>query len=498
MVSALKSQPDKLSRFGKFTLAPGEEFLGTLLLDGQDSRLYLRDNNNKRIPPSLSEDTKITGVLDDQTTVSIIGRWNSIEPSRTWGPGGFVYFYELSPEYVVIGSEELAGKEEKVTSIQFVPEDWEALFGWSRPFGSVLDNKAITKKLMKLDYPDREPDLGKHQLIFYWTGKHEVFSCPTPLGSVSAFHKFQASSVSAKGFRLDSKVHVAIKFDQPISFEAATGAMRKILMFFDYLVGRVQNRSELEISLNEKELGWYKVHSCIRPRHDRSPDHLSSDRFRSFINLTQDPDGFGKILSSWLSRESECLEARWNLLNGWRNPHYYSSDRIVRSANLFDLIPKESYPEPQVLPPDVETALSNVRTEIKKLSKCIDNKRLMSAVWRVGKHGLREKISHRADMVAKEFGDELPEIKLVCKEAVDTRNRYVHGSSSRITVEEHTEVLIFLVDTLEFVFVISDLINAGWRESDWDRVTVVNTHPFQAYLRLYRENLEKLKTVLGK
>ena len=202
-------------------------------------------------------------------------------------------------------------------------------------------------------------------------------------------------------------------------------------------------------------------------------------------------------MSSWLSHESGWSEVRWNLLNGWRNPHSYDSDRIVRSANLFDWIPSDSFPENTKVSDGEKTILSNAKSEIGKLPEGIDKQRIMTSLGMVGKCALKQRILHRADMVAGEFGDEIPEISLACKQAGDCRNRYVHGNPSQINGEEHPELFIFLVNTLEFVFVVSDLIEAGWRVSDWNRSYGSRSHPIGLYLSSYRDDLEKLKTVLG-
>ena len=491
----MKSEPDKLTRVGTFTVTPGGKFLGTLQLDGQNSRLYLRDD--KPFVLDLSRDTRITGVLDDQTTVSIIGSWNPTPPSSDWGPGNRVFSYNLSPDYVILRNQDISGHNEKILSIQFIPEDWEALFGGSHPFGVVWDDEAITKELVKSNYMNGESELGKHQSIFYWTGRHEVFSCLTAIGNVSAFHALRSSGPTARGFSTDNEIQVVIHFDQPVSFDSATRAMLKVLMFFDYLAGRVQNYSRMAVTVDENDIQPYDVHSCVAPRHDRPGDRLGSSRGRSLIEITKDPDKFGRVLSSWLSRDSGWLEARSNLLKGWKHPNRYDSDRIIRSANLFDLIPGDSFPEDRDVPEALQAIVSNVRDEIAELSESTDVQRIRTVLGMVGKYKLKEKILHRAEMVAAVFPDGLPEINLVCRKAADCRHRYVHGSKSRISAEEHPTLFLFLVDTLEFVFALSDLIEAGWSVSDWNELYAPPSHPFRGYLKSYQENLEMLKMVLG-
>lgn len=491
----MKSKPEKLNRVGTFTVTPGGTFLGTLLLNGQNSSLYLRDD--KPFSLDLSADTKITGVLDDQTTVSILGDWDHREPSYTLGPGGPIYFYNLSPRYVILDNQEISNRAENISSIKFIPEDWEPLFGGSHPFGFVWNDRATTEQLVKSETSIKEPDLGKHQAIFYWTGKNNVLTCHTEIGKVSAFHALRTSTPTARGFQAESEVCVEIQFYQPVTFDSAIDAMFKILMFFDYLVGRVQNYSGLAIRTVGEDMPVHNVHSCIESRRSHLTDGFGLGLRHSLMSATRDIDRFGQVLSRWTSRESGWSEARWNLLKGWRGPDHYDSDRIVRSANLFDLIPSNSFPKYTEMSDEMKTILSRAKNEISKLPEGIDKSRIMTSLGMAGKYVLKQRILYRAEMVSGEFGDEVPEIKLVCRYAGDCRNRYVHGTPSQINMEKHSETFVFLIDTLEFVFAVSDLIDAGWKVSDWQRFHASSSHRFHSYLRSYRNDLEKLKTLLN-
>lgn len=79
-------------------------------------------------------------------------------------------------------------------------------------------------------------------------------------------------------------------------------------------------------------------------------------------------------------------------------------------------------------------------------------------------------------------------------EAVNLRNRYVHGSTTRHDYSKDPDLEIFLTDTLEFVFAASDLVDAGWNICDWVKCGPHMHHPFGSYPL----NWKKLKHLIDK
>ena len=487
----MKPEPDNLNRIGSFTIGPDGKFLGSLRLDGQNTSLYLR--SDKRFGLNLSLATKITGVLDDLTKVSLIGSWRPTAPSSVWSEEGSIDYCRLYPNYVVLDNHNVSSQDEIISSIRFVPEDWEILFRNLHPYRMFRSDKSVSEHLVQSEDQDR---IGKHQAIFYSTGECEIFSCVTSIGQISAFHIPRTTYPTVRGFRTDSEVNVRIRFDQPVDFDSAILAVIKTQMFFDYIVGRVQNVSGLAITTGLEDDTPYDVHDCTAPRREQSSDGLRGDSGRPPFDVSKNPERFGSILSSWLSRDQDMLESRNNLLLGWKNRHSYDGDRVVRSANVFDLMPSGFFPSGERLPEDIQTAISNAKAEFGSLPDSIERNKILTVLGMAGKYSLANKVLHRAAIVTKEFSKEISEINIPCKEAVKCRNRYVHGTPSKIDFENHPELSMFLVDTLEFVFAASDLIDSGWSASDWHRPWTDFSHQFELYLYSYKDHLSKLKEVV--
>ena len=110
-------------------------------------------------------------------------------------------------------------------------------------------------------------------------------------------------------------------------------------------------------------------------------------------------------------------------------------------------------------------------------------------LWgRIGNPSLRDIISHRAGLITAELSQELPEMDLVVRQAVLARNRYVHGSKGDFDYDKHPGLRIFLIDTLEFIFLASELVDTGWDIKRWASEIGCATHPLSRYLLGYSEN----------
>ena len=121
---------------------------------------------------------------------------------------------------------------------------------------------------------------------------------------------------------------------------------------------------------------------------------------------------------------------------------------------------------------------------------------LLSALGRVGKSTLKNKIRYRSKLLSEAVGERFPDLDTVTDEAVNCRNYFVHGSEPRFDYGNYPDVWNFFTDTLEFVFAASDLIEAGWDVKAWCSTPTSMSHPFGAYRISYAENLRKLRSLL--
>jgi hypothetical protein len=71
------------------------------------------------------------------------------------------------------------------------------------------------------------------------------------------------------------------------------------------------------------------------------------------------------------------------------------------------------------------------------------------------------------NLIADRTGARFPELAFVTEKAVNCRNHFVHGSSGDFDYASDYPITWFFVDTLQFVFGASDLVEAGWDIAAW-------------------------------
>jgi hypothetical protein len=267
------------------------------------------------------------------------------------------------------------------------------------------------------------------------------------------------------------------------------------MVFFDIISGRKQSVLGFNAIVN----GYcFDVYLCDEQRGQLKHTKNTSQLFRLPIQATDKPDEFSHILKSWVERHEDWKNARGRFSISFDHQNSYNDDRLISAANMFDILPVSAYPQADTLSSDLEEARCNARKMFNKLPVSPERDSVLNALGRIGKPSLKRKIRYRAKLITDLVGEHFPEIELVLDQAVDCRNYYVHGTETKIDYSRNAGQLIFLTDTLEFVFVVSDLVEAGWNITAWTKnYPSCSSHSFGIYFYSYRERLEELKKLLA-
>ena len=510
---------EKSVKRGEFSFPDGRKFQGELKLAGMESFLSL-DVFNSRLPgdklsaffPDSSHDVKsIKGVLDDSKKVSLI---HCMATGFGFHPVGkrFTYNDRFFPRFAVFGDQHISADEKKITGVSFTVDDADILFYDPGLFGMVteIDQEPGLRRLVEQiaqynDWGEKlEIEIAEHPQVFYCSGKTEIFKAETRLGTVSALRNIKVTFGSSKGFKVENAVSVDLKFAEMINIDDAVGKTFKILRFLELLAGRPQNLLKF---LVRKETGQTKpeeleVYGSSFSRYDRPENKQIS---RKLISPVRNPEEFSRVLANWLERHDSRLYARSKFFYSF-GKRVYDADRMVSAAGMFDVLPKEDFPRKPELDQKIRTAVEESKEIWKDALEHAEGnneseeqcRSILNTLGRLEKNvTLRKKICHRAENVIEKIGDELPDLDWVIAKAVTCRNHYTHRDELE-TIRNCDKVKNFLTDTLEFVFAVSELVEAGWDIENWEYNR--STHPFGHYLgsyksRLesYREDLEKLK-----
>lgn len=485
---------DKSRHTGRFRISQDREVTGNLSLDGLDSSLYLWDK--EFFAPESSHEV-LTGVLDNLTKVSLIDFiWSG--PGSHSRQGDITHFSNIYPNFVVFGEEYVSDVDEKIIESCFLLDDATDIFYDAGTFGLVRDPHPVMKQIIDSKNSYHDVIMGKYPKVAYYTGKSEIFSSDTELGKISASHAISYNLGGPGGIRIDNKIYIKMKFGVAITFREVIDRLWKVIRFFALIVGRSPNLLEFKIftgtGQNHEPL---RVYDSRLPKYQRLDNEYNPYPGGILMDAVHDPDGFSGVLKAWLERENALANARGSFFQFFEKQQLYDIPRLINAANMFDIMPKEVFNEPEELSSKLIDAKKEAEKMFNKLPYSADRDSVLSALGRIGKLTLKRKIRSRVFLLSEKIGDRLPELLLVTDEAVKCRNYYVHGVNSPINYDKESWMLVFFTQSLEFVFTATDLIEAGWDIKAWCENENHKTHPFGYFIKYsYSSDLIKLKSLL--
>jgi hypothetical protein len=405
----------------------------------------------------------ITGVLHDLTKISLFecvtreGTGNARQGEESY------YYATILPNFVVYGGRHLAPDEKTILEARFVVDDATRLFYDFDAFGTLLDARPFIEKIVNANALPRTIEIGPHPEIQYFTGKTEIFSADTDLGRISASHSPTRSLGGPDGVYLKNTIFVSIAFAEPLTFEESIVSVSTLLGYLGILAGRPQNilRLTLRVQSDEPGSAFLNVYWSMRPQRDPSHESERPQPSDVLLDAARHPLEFSRVLTNWLRRSPQWRDARLRFLGCFAKGGRYGIDRLVAAANMFDILPDSAVPPHVCLSDELKAAKESTNKIFRALPRSAERDSVLGELGRMGRSNLKHKIRHRARSVVDAVGDRFPDLVTVTDEAVDCRNYYVHGGDASFDYGRAPDTLPFFVDTLEFVFAPSDLIEAN-------------------------------------
>jgi len=481
---------------GLFSLGDEKDVFGELKLKGRNTSLELR--HAAHVSTHKITDKCVTGVLHDLSRVTLIECLSD-------GSGTYSRYNEgyatatLSPQYVAFGGVHIHPNDPVVGSVAFTIDDACTLFHDHHAFGTVLKADDFIEQIVRSSKHDPQTELGPHPIIAYFTGKQEILRVSTCIGTVTAHHCPRYGLGSSEGVRIDNTIRIGLEFNTPSTFGHAVRQVYPLFRFFEIIVGRPQNLLSLSMELPELDdkPNVLDVYCSYPYQRDASHERRKPHHMDLLLSPVRQQGSFARVLGNWLEQDKARRSARFRFSQAFGLQHSYPIDRTIAAANMFDLLPDDAVPSRVEVPHDIRDAKNKCREIFRKLPGSLERQALLEAIGRIGKSGLKHKVRHRAKPILEAAGVHFPDLNIAIDQAIDCRNYFVHGSQKSIDYSEHFAVVVFLTDTLEFIFGASDLIDAGWDVTAWLSHQNFQSHPFSSYLFTYEENISKLRGILA-
>jgi ApeA N-terminal domain 1 len=490
--------------FARFTLPNGETVDGEFLLDGRQTHVILYPD---KPPYDWSERFSTLHAESWAGTVSFLNS-ASIGPEISGGGGQpQINRVRLYPRFATLGTRRFL-PDDRICRLGFVADDFAAIYADFDAFGFDLAPKEHIGDILEKRHarigPYNRPRVhpGEHPIIAYFTGRSHLLSASTPFGRISAVHRVRRDfGGSPRGVNINNVVMTNLHFDPPATFDRAIEDLRPVLSFLEVIAGRRQKQMHLEIEVDlpkDCPRTILKVYSSSPPDRPAAENEREPHSHDLLLSGGSHPTEFASVLERWLALDHDRADARVQFSDGFSKGNVYDVDRLVSSANMFDILPASAVPDDVELSDELKNAKAEARRIFRALPKSDERASVLGELGRLGKAKLKYKARHRGQIVLAEAGDlRFPDLFLVLNEAVNCRNRYVHGSPAKIDYRNNFfETVAFFTQTLEFVFAASDLIDAGWSFMGWFNKGTTGSHPFGTYCSYYDDNLRVLKTLL--
>jgi len=401
-------------QIGTFTVSPGRDLHGELTLAGPKTSLYLRDKNF--FSTDFVPDHCLKGILHDLNKVTLI---DCISP----GPGTAYYgaesyhFAEIFPHYVIYGGHHIGPKEKKITEVQFVIDDASTLFYDFDAFGHVIDAGQFIEPIISAREKafNRQIKTGPASQILYFAGNLEIFATDTVLGRISASHNPHGNLGGPKGVWLKNTISVTIAFKEELAFKHAISRASMLLRYLGVVAGRSQNVLSLSLRIkpDTEGPGLLQVYWSMPPRRDPSKERENPHPADVLVDAVDEPEQFSRVLAAWLDRQQSWHDARMRFDSSFAEQRHYDINRLIGSANMFDILPGSAVPSDVSLTDELKAAKDCSRRIFKALPESPERNSVLNALGRVGKSSLKHKIRHRAQFLIAATGTRFAELPLV-------------------------------------------------------------------------------------
>lgn len=482
------------AQIGNFEVE-GENLVGQLVLAGRDS--YVELHREQPFRTGIGAD-HILGSLNDQTRVSLL-RCVSIRAENGQRDGRQHSRMEVLPHFALLGSQHLRPSDSRIRSATLFMEDSAALFYDFDAFGSALDADPIIQEIAARDTRGRPLPIGPSPQVAFFAGQLEILRVDTALGTFRAQHNPTLPFGGPRGVSISNEISIHLDFGQPIDFNSCIDRTQRMLAFLELVIGRQQVVRRQYIDIGDRDsptsLRVHESHSFVRfaDRHDDRLGPQPADLLLPAIERTAE---FATVMAAWTARDGEFREARQRFHTSFVKGNRFAIDRLVASANMYDLLPPQAVPDDVTLPPDLLDAKQAARDLFTPLPASYERDSVLSALGRVGKASLKHKVRARAELVSTRASSVFPNLHDVLDEAVNCRNHFVHGSPSRIDYGTRSDLVPFLARSLEFVFAAADLIECGWDLRRFLAQGTTGSHPFGSYKAYYNGEQAELMRAL--
>jgi hypothetical protein len=356
---------------GYFEKSDGTKAFGKLKINGKHTRLSLFSSNPLIGKPEDS--ALIYGVLNDLTQVSLIDciqQKVGTKHSRHSGADLTVEYQDVFPHCIALGQRRFNPKVEKIHRILLRTDQLSKILIDKDITGSAFSiSENVAGQIIRNHFASAQINVAsiKNPTIYYDSGLDSISLVQTGKLRLSISIWRRAQKVS--GF-LGPKLEpwLIVEPSEPLTLSEAKSALLKIMLFLD-LVSNSQNKVKaIKIDVDRSDPVNGMLDLVFSYRFLGSPKQRRRNAFLDEmpINYSTENADFERVFVNWSRFHSERESSRLRIASSLRS-NLFSINRLIASANAFDLLPNNCKPPPLARDPEIDRVVRDFRKQLRNL-----------------------------------------------------------------------------------------------------------------------------------
>lgn len=496
------------STVGQFTIDDVAYFGSLRIDDSKTPKVLLTLYSDGPAIPYRTYPKQLSGILYDLTAVTLMDSIFIGSSFQTKGDfaGGHAFSGQLTFDigHVLFSDSSVDASQPVFSFLDFSITNSNDLF-YFKSFTEIshFNEQTIRELIQKdLDISDGRygfsSDISRYSfggspLVLAYTGANTLSELTIGDAKLVIKNNLNYKLPSNNGFKFENNISCYLEFENPKNYWEVVTEVASIKQLFELILGHKQSLSSytLEVTKPNEDSNFFKAFRAVdHPKISNNPIHPAT----RLVHVESEEDEFSTLINNWVSSGEEWKFSRQYYFSIFTE-RKYNPDNLVKLSNMFDLIPDSAYVQEDIASEVIEAAEA-CRQIFKRLPQSLERNSILFALKRIRQKSLKHKIRDRYEVIRCSGFIELDDIELVINQSVDCRNFFVHGGNRKFDYFKEFDEFCFFIDTLIFIYGVSEMIQNGWTFNKW-KPGALNNHPFSDYLRDYNENLQGLKETLA-
>ena len=412
----------------------------------------------------IEEHSNIYGKTHESKYISLLNCLGGM--SSHWSQNDRSYSCEVYSHTLIVGKDKVSPETDKFDSISLVVGNPLKLFRLLNSFGYINDPDENLVEALNAQEDSPKFDIEKHPILAYFNGDFDIFEQETNLGTIKAHNIINSGFWGgATGVKLENKVVISINFSEGVTIDEAFKRANSVTLFLRFIGGKGLFFKDITLKKIEHEHPEFTI---FHDSYNWGEDIKDGYDSEPLIDVTN--DSFPEILKRWFEK-SDRESVRYSFYNTYFRD-VYSPDRLITATNMFDIFPISEQEKKLPIATDAEELLKSLTIHIKsEFSKFCDIKQsLLQSIGYLTRKSLKDRVKERLDIIKPHLVGhkiDIKDLEFIVNIAIKSRNYFVHGTEyKKLPPEKIFEFQSLFIDTCEYIYALSELVECGWKVTD--------------------------------